>query len=241
MRLPARPASHRPLMAIGTQWTHDEIHEIRDGRAPPGGYRNPLEIQPGGGTRPEREPMNWPLLLRAGSSLALPAAFGAAWWQRRNTRPRPVEPLGEPGEQMRMRPTKRDLRRMISDGERLADLDLRRAPLKGVDLHDRDISGSDLTGADLREANLRGVDLSRSVLDFADLSGADLTAANLAGATLVDTSLWNADLRGADLRAVRNIVMANLKRATFDGATIWPGRLDPESLGAVKSNARRSG
>ncbi len=183
--------------------------------------------------------MNLLLLTRVASTIAFPTVLGAAWLQRRNRRPADVDPTERDDEYLR-RPSRRELRRMISDGDSLADLDLRSVRLKGSDLSGRRLARSDLTKVDLRDADLAGADLSESVLDFADLSGANLEGADLHGASMVETSLWNADLRGADLRAVRNVVMANLKRATFDGTTTWPGGLDPASLGAVSSKSRGS-
>jgi uncharacterized protein YjbI with pentapeptide repeats len=183
--------------------------------------------------------MNLMLLTRAASSVALPTALGLAWLQRRNQRPALID--DRPGdESIRRRPTRREFHRMISNGDPLSDLDLRNLRLKGADLKDRDLARSDLTKVDLRDAMLVGADLSESVLDYADLSGADLGGADLQGASLVDTSLWNSDLRGADLRGVRNLVMANLKRATFDNDTTWPGRMDPTALGAIATKSRRS-
>ena len=183
--------------------------------------------------------MNLMLMTRAVSSIALPTAVGLAWLQRRNDRPAAIEHREQVDPSLRRRPTKRELHRMISDGDSLSDLDLRNIRLKGADLRARDLSRSDLTNVDLRAADLVGADLTESVLDHADLSGADLGDADLKGASLVETSLWNTDLRGADLRGARNIVMANLKRASFDSETSWPAGLDPTALGAVATKARR--
>lgn len=184
--------------------------------------------------------MNLMLLTRAVSSIALPSALGLAWLQRRNQRPERIEKPAAFESAPRRRPGKRELHRMISDGEPLTDLDLRNVRLKGADLRARDLARSDLTNVDLRAADLAGADLSESVLDYADLSSADLGGADLKGASLVETSLWNTDVRGADLRGVRNLVMANLKRATFDRDTVWPAGLDPTSLGAVPAKTSRT-
>lgn len=185
--------------------------------------------------------MNLMLLTRAATSIALPTALGLAWIQRRNERPATAERSArpEPLSEERRRPTRRELRRMISNGDPLCDLDLRSHRLKGAHLSERDLARSDLTKVDLRDADLVGADLSETVLDFADLSGADLGGADMKGASLVETSLWNSDLRGADLRGVRNLVMANLKRASFDPETVWPGRFDPTTLGAIPAKKRR--
>jgi uncharacterized protein YjbI with pentapeptide repeats len=184
--------------------------------------------------------MNLMLLTRAATSIALPTALGLAWIQRRNDRPAAVEQSARPGPRSeRRRPTRRELRRMIANGDPLCDLDLRSHRLKGAQLRQRDLARSDLTKVDLRDADLVGADLSETVLDFADLSGADLGGADMKGASLVETSLWNSDLCGADLRGVRNLVMANLKRASFDPETVWPGRFDPTTLGAVPARKRR--
>jgi uncharacterized protein YjbI with pentapeptide repeats len=184
--------------------------------------------------------MNLMVLTRAVSSIALPTALGLAWLQRRNGRPGSIERTAPTDEAFLRRPARRELRRMISNGDSLSDLDLRNVRLKGANLRGRDLARSDLTKVDLRGAVLVGADLSESVLDFADLSGADLGDADLQGASLVETSLWNSDLCGADLRGVRNLVMANVKRASFDNTTTWPGRMDPTTLGAVATKSRRS-
>lgn len=123
-----------------------------------------------------------------------------------------------------------------SDTE-LAQEDLSRTNLSGMDLKFSDLSGSNLLNASLSgtilyKANLEGADLTN-----ADLQGADLEEANLSWA-----NLSNADLRGATLEDA-NIENANLHGVRYDEETVWPmiGKvevtwlpLDPNSVGAVK-------
>ena len=63
--------------------------------------------------------------------------------------------------------------------------DFSNANLTGVDLSDKDMTGTILTGADLTNANLTGVDLSGK-----DLTGTILTGADLTNANLTETRSW---------------------------------------------------
>ena len=76
------------------------------------------------------------------------------------------------------------------------------AILRGVDLSEHDLTGTNLIDATLSDAkfsstNLKGKDLSGAKLRAVDLSGHDLTGANLS-----DTFLYRADLSEIDLRTV---------------------------------------
>jgi hypothetical protein len=92
----------------------------------------------------------------------------------------------------------------------LKGADLREAVLTGTEL-----SNIDLSKADLREAVLIGTDLSEADLSKADLREADLRGAVLKGTVLMDTVLWRADLYRADLSG------ADLRRAVLRGAILW--------------------
>lgn len=79
--------------------------------------------------------------------------------------------------------------------------------LRGANLIEAVLLGSDLNSADLREAhlemaNLEGVQLFRADLEKADLRGARLTGANLRGANLLNADLTGANLTKADMRGV---------------------------------------
>lgn len=137
-------------------------------------------------------------------------------------------------------PSAGELSKLINSGESLARLDLSGIDLHRADLRSRALAQADLSRARLSKARLSGADLSGAILHFADMSRCDLVGADLTGASLLETSLWEADLRGADLSSCRNIIMANLRRARFDATTKWPARLDPEALGAIRTDRRRN-
>ncbi len=98
-------------------------------------------------------------------------------------------------------------------------LNLRGAPLAGLDLQCTTVElpgdikprqrCADFREADLQKADLRGADLRGADLVGADLRGAQMSVANLAGARFID-----ADLRGADLTA------ADLERADLYNADL---------------------
>ncbi|MFH8977921.1 pentapeptide repeat-containing protein [Streptomyces sp. NPDC017890] len=117
------------------------------------------------------------------------------------------------------RPAHADLRRALTDTERLSDgspeelaaldvaahrqrvnvlllrtSELVRAGTRGKKKNRRN---ADLMGARLRGADLSGADLRGAYLIAADLTGADLRGADLIGADLRDADLTDADLTGA--------------------------------------------
>jgi hypothetical protein len=174
-------------------------------------------------------------LVRGISGVALPAALAIAWWRKRvPTADHGLTPTAASPSQMSQgrHPGRREMRGLIRGEADLSQLDLRGVSLAKSDLRGRRMAGSDLSRAKLAGASLCDADLSDATLDFADLSGADLRRADLSGASLLETSLYGADLRGADLSRCRNLIMANLRRASYDSTTKWPGRLDARTLGA---------
>jgi len=97
------------------------------------------------------------------------------------------------------------------------------AILRGVDLSEHDLTGTNLIDATLSDAkfsstNLKGKDLSGAKLRAVDLSEHDLTGANLS-----DTFLYRADLSEIDLRTV------TLTNADFTYANLSGSKL-PDSL-----------
>ena len=103
-----------------------------------------------------------------------------------------------------------------------------------ADLCGRDLAHRSLRGADLREAQLVGTnffmaDLAGACLSGANLSGADLSGANLAGADLRGASLTGANLLvadfheavlfGANLLGTRSLTIQQLETARYDRAT----------------------
>ncbi|MEJ1201199.1 MULTISPECIES: pentapeptide repeat-containing protein [unclassified Streptomyces] len=117
------------------------------------------------------------------------------------------------------RPVHADLRRALTDTERLTDgspdelaaldvaeqrrrvnalllrtSELVRAGTRGKKKNRRN---ADLMGARLKGADLSGADLRGAYLIAADLTGADLRGADLIGADLRDADLTDADLTGA--------------------------------------------
>ncbi|GCE09525.1 hypothetical protein KDAU_68540 [Dictyobacter aurantiacus] len=94
--------------------------------------------------------------------------------------------------------------RFLSEA-RLVDLGIGLDSLRGIDLHETDLSNINLRGAKLSRSNLHGsnlirTNLSNAKLGYADLSGAYLSHAQLDMANLSGTNLSNADLSYADLQ-----------------------------------------
>jgi uncharacterized protein YjbI with pentapeptide repeats len=83
-----------------------------------------------------------------------------------------------------------------------------------------------VSGCDLRYARLSG----------AHLEGANLSYANLQRADLSEANLMNCDARGANLdRATLNGTTTG--GMEYDVATAWPSDVDPDDLGARRSEA----
>ncbi len=99
----------------------------------------------------------------------------------------------------------------------LADADLSRMRLSGINLE-----GVDLSRTLLRKAHLHGANLSHSILTKADLSEADLSASRLEEATLADTILTGAYLGGA-LFLKANLIGADLTSAQLGGSIMETG------------------
>ncbi|MEL6347837.1 MAG: pentapeptide repeat-containing protein [Myxococcota bacterium] len=100
----------------------------------------------------------------------------------------------------------------IGPGTSIAEFNLYKAELPGIDLRDAILHMVRLTEADLRGANLSGADLTH-----AEMNRADLRSANLRGADLRDVTMIGADLQGADLSEANlcgaNLLWANLTNA----------------------------
>ncbi|ANB10003.1 oxetanocin A resistance protein [Streptomyces ambofaciens] len=117
------------------------------------------------------------------------------------------------------RPVHADLRRALTDTERLTDGTPEELAVLDVPAHRQRVNAlllrtselvragtrgrkknrrnADLMGARLRGADLAGADLRGAYLIAADLTGADLRGADLIGADLRDADLTDADLTGA--------------------------------------------
>jgi len=128
------------------------------------------------------------------------------------------------------------------DGFRAATvpgMDMRDAPLAGLDLSLTEFSGAIFTGNDLTGVNLSGCDLSGAdfsdcqlvrtnfsgaILTNATFQGSDLKAANWEGALCEGTRFNNLDLNGIDwtnLRAPKaSFTLCNLKHAILDHALL---------------------
>lgn len=203
------------------------------GRAPP---IQPLGFYPltiGGALRPTSL-MSAATILRGLSGLALPVLAIVSMKRRPSRRDRTGSPDVVVESRPPRRPSSRELARLVKEKAPLSGMDLSGMRLRRASLQDLSLSGSDLSHARLAGARLTRADLSGAILDFADMAGCDLREADMTGVSLVETTLWDADLRGADLSGSRNIIMANLRRARYDGSTRWPSRLDPRSLGAIR-------
>ncbi|MEX0171386.1 pentapeptide repeat-containing protein [Streptomyces sp. LMG1-1-1.1] len=88
--------------------------------------------------------------------------------------------------------------------------DLSRSNLSGLDLRGVDLHDVNLTGSDLRRATLYGTDLSGAQLGWANLAGGALVSADLRGAMLLGANFTDANLDGAHLENAR---LRNLKGA----------------------------
>jgi uncharacterized protein YjbI with pentapeptide repeats len=107
-----------------------------------------------------------------------------------------------------------------------------RPNLAGVILRDADLSGAVLVRADLMNANLRGAVLDGAELNDANLRDAILEKADLSGAIMIRTNLSAARLSKANLES------ANLKDATLVGADLseaklWKANLSHAQLGSA--------
>ncbi len=96
-----------------------------------------------------------------------------------------------------------DKRRLVEErmarGEPLADLDLRKADLRDLDLSAQDLRASDLSDALLSRANLARADLSGAILMRADLEDVRCEGARLVGADLTRAVIDGARFDGACL------------------------------------------
>lgn len=162
------------------------------------------------------------LLLRGVAGFVLPATMvvGARSRRRRPAAPALEEAVEPPAP--RPRPGRRELQRLGTDVDRLAEFDLRGADLRGLPLAGADLTGLDLRHVRLRRTVLRETCFAYAALDYADLRGADLRGADLNGTSLLEADLCGADLRGVDLRATRQLAMANLRQTRSDRTTKWP-------------------
>jgi uncharacterized protein YjbI with pentapeptide repeats len=100
-------------------------------------------------------------------------------------------------------------------------MDLRKVPLKGVVLHDKNLARVNLGKADLLSAVLKGSNLYKANLMEADLTGADLVGVNLYQADLRGAKLNSADLSVVDLKTA-DIFKADLSGAKCDDKTSLP-------------------
>ena len=141
-----------------------------------------------------------------------------------------VDPLtNNVTEQLKSPEQEQLLRYMAAINIDVSELDLSRAFLDFVDLHNVDLPAIQLPGVSVRRAalydtklsgaNFALADLSNSQLTRADLSGANFTDAKLGGAVFVDAILSDANLVRADLTG------ANLKKAVLKQAQLGSARL----------------
>jgi uncharacterized protein YjbI with pentapeptide repeats len=123
-----------------------------------------------------------------------------------------------------------DARRASLRGYNLTNVSLYRAHLQeadlaGVDCGFADFHEANLIGADLTNAGLRNARLSRAYLRNAKLDHADLRGADFRRASLTSTSLVGADIRGVDLSSTRGLIQEQLEDAHGDGRTRLPPHL----------------
>lgn len=107
-----------------------------------------------------------------------------------------------------------------------------RANVDGSNLSFADFRGASFAGASIRNCNMHSVDLRYSYLVDADMSGSYLQGtrlnyANLQGANLEKCYIHGVDFRGASLEK------AKLTGAKADTETVWPGGFRPKSAGVI--------
>jgi hypothetical protein len=121
-----------------------------------------------------------------------------------------------------------------------SQIDLRNAPLQGVNLRRADLTGSNFRGAFMSDADLSEARLIRATLQSTNLQRSNLTRASLTGANLrfthaegaclrgaqLDEVEWErTELQGADLRAAKDLPdsVRSSGSIAFDAQTRWPG------------------
>jgi uncharacterized protein YjbI with pentapeptide repeats len=126
-----------------------------------------------------------------------------------------------------------DLRKAALRGAHLERVDLSRAHLERAFLIGAHLEGANLYGAHL-EGNLRGAQLQGASLLRAHLEGADLRGAHLEGAQLITAQLEGANLYGAQLEGAilsgAHLERANLYKAHLEGADLSRAQLQGANL-----------
>jgi uncharacterized protein YjbI with pentapeptide repeats len=110
-----------------------------------------------------------------------------------------------------------------------ADINLKGAVLRSIDLRNANLNDADLSGAKLTEAKLGNADLGGANLFDADLTQADMPNVNLAGALLGSARMWSVRLNGADLRFA-DLAHASLRWADLSGANLSEANLEYADL-----------
>ncbi|MGB8246883.1 MAG: pentapeptide repeat-containing protein, partial [Chlorobium sp.] len=119
---------------------------------------------------------------------------------------------------------------------------LENARLRGVNLQQASMAGSDFEDANLDEALLNGADFSGSNFQKADMKGAKLQGAKLQKANFDRTFLREADLSNADLTGANlygaMLAGANLRGADLSGTSLFDADLEGADLsGAILKGA----
>ncbi len=137
----------------------------------------------------------------------------------------------------------------------LNDANLSRLILSRINAHACNLRGAYLRGAiftnvDIEKSKMKGADLTNATLVLVGMRGVELEGANLIGATLNSVDLRDANLKGAVFRGMNpeaksweeldtlpkveaNLMLVNLKGATYDTNTVWPEGFDPQGKGAI--------
>lgn len=123
------------------------------------------------------------------------------------------------------------LLRAYMNGER----DFTAQDLRGLDLHESNLSKGIFRLAKLAKTNFERADLSHADFGQASLKQANLRQANLAGADFYNCDLEEADLRGANL-SFAYLNHANLKGANLCGANLSNARITEVQLARAKKN-----
>lgn len=120
-----------------------------------------------------------------------------------------------------------ELNEIVLSGTNLRAADLRGAKLERASLKSALLDGADFRGAGLRatdfsEASLEAADFRRADLWYADFRKSGLQGADFRGANLQFARFAGADLRSSDLRETKQLVQRELEGACGDAGTRLP-------------------
>lgn len=111
--------------------------------------------------------------------------------------------------------------------------DFRKSLLTGINLRFADLRGADFRNADLSLARVKQAKAENARFEDANLANAVLSESNFSGANLTRANLSGADLSKSDLGPVPNLVPAERKPTTLEGANLTRANLTAANLTAA--------